>query len=75
MDELKDLDPVAYVRFASVYRSFQDLNAFREEVQRLQSEPSAETRRKQLSLIPEPETPTKPGSVQDRKPHITGKKS
>jgi transcriptional repressor NrdR len=75
MDELKDLDPVAYVRFASVYRSFQDLNAFREEVQRLQNEPSAETRRKQLSLIPEPETPTKPGAVQARKPHITGKKS
>jgi transcriptional repressor NrdR len=75
MEELKDLDPVAYVRFASVYRSFQDLNAFREEVQRLQNEPSAETRRKQLSLIPEPETPTKPGAVQDRKPHITGKKS
>ncbi|MBI3546241.1 MAG: transcriptional repressor NrdR [Gammaproteobacteria bacterium] len=56
MEELKDLDPVAYVRFASVYRSFQDLNAFRDEVQRLQDEPSAEIRRKQLSLIPEPES-------------------
>jgi len=63
------------VRFASVYRSFQDLNAFREEVQRLQNEPSAETRRKQLSLIPEPETPSKPAVVHGRKPHTAGKKS
>ena len=53
MEELKDLDPVAYVRFASVYRSFQDLEAFREEVQRLQSELTPETRRKQLKLLPD----------------------
>lgn len=37
MDELRELDQVAYVRFASVYRSFQDVNAFREEIERLQS--------------------------------------
>lgn len=36
MDALRDLDEVAYVRFASVYRSFQDVNAFREEIERLQ---------------------------------------
>jgi transcriptional repressor NrdR len=53
MNELKELDPIAYVRFASVYRSFQDLEAFREEVQRLQSEPSADQRDKQLKLIPD----------------------
>lgn len=35
MDELREMDPVAYVRFASVYRSFQDVNAFHEEIQRL----------------------------------------
>lgn len=35
MDELKRLDEVAYIRFASVYRSFQDINAFRDEVERL----------------------------------------
>ena len=34
MDELKQLDEVAYIRFASVYRSFQDINAFRDEVDR-----------------------------------------
>jgi len=36
MNELRDLDQIAYVRFASVYRSFQDINAFYEEIQRLQ---------------------------------------
>lgn len=36
MDELRALDEVAYVRFASVYRSFQDVNAFREEIERMQ---------------------------------------
>ncbi|MEE8386986.1 MAG: transcriptional regulator NrdR [Acidiferrobacterales bacterium] len=51
MDELQEMDAVAYVRFASVYRSFSDLDAFSEEVQRLRSEPSAEARRKQLKLI------------------------
>lgn len=35
MEELKVLDQVAYVRFASVYRSFQDLDAFREEIDKL----------------------------------------
>jgi transcriptional repressor NrdR len=41
------------VRFASVYRSFEDVDAFREEVQRLQAEPSSESRRKQLRLLPD----------------------
>ena len=35
MRELRRLDEVAYVRFASVYRSFKDLNEFREEIDRL----------------------------------------
>ena len=35
MHELRRLDEVAYVRFASVYRSFQDINEFKEEVERL----------------------------------------
>jgi transcriptional repressor NrdR len=36
MRELKKLDQVAYVRFASVYRSFEDVQAFREEIERLE---------------------------------------
>jgi transcriptional repressor NrdR len=55
MEELRDLDQVAYVRFASIYRQFQDANAFREEVERLLAFPSAEQRRSQLPLITEDE--------------------
>ena len=36
MEQLRVLDKVAYVRFASVYHAFQDLNAFREEMERLE---------------------------------------
>ncbi len=39
MIQLQQLDEVAYVRFASVYRRFQDLTAFREEIDRLQNVP------------------------------------
>ncbi|MCC8127790.1 MAG: transcriptional regulator NrdR [Clostridiales bacterium] len=35
MQKLKDLDEVAYVRFASVYREFKDVNTFVEEVSKL----------------------------------------
>ena len=35
MRELRELDEVAFVRFASVYRSFKDLNEFREEIDKL----------------------------------------
>ena len=35
MDELRQLDDVAYVRFASVYRSFQDISEFSLEIDRL----------------------------------------
>ena len=36
MDELKSLDPVAYVRFASVYRDFQDVKDFADVVEKLE---------------------------------------
>lgn len=39
MAELKELDQVAYVRFASVYRSFQDVSAFREVIEGLEDSP------------------------------------
>lgn len=35
MERLKNLDPVAYVRFASVYREFKDVNTFMEELKKL----------------------------------------
>lgn len=42
MEELHALDQVAYVRFASIYRSFQDLDAFHEEIQKLRDEHEAD---------------------------------
>jgi len=51
MDELRQLDQVAYVRFASVYRRFEDVRAFREEIERLEGQPTPEALRKQLDLL------------------------
>lgn len=39
MEELKELDQVAYIRFASVYRSFADITLFEKEVQKLTEKP------------------------------------
>jgi transcriptional repressor NrdR len=41
MDSLKSMDKVAYVRFASVYRSFEDIAEFQAAIERLQAEPDA----------------------------------
>ncbi|MDY0234578.1 MAG: transcriptional regulator NrdR [Gudongella sp.] len=38
MEHLKDVDEVAYVRFASVYRQFKDVNSFMEELKKLLAE-------------------------------------
>ena len=51
MDERRALDQVAYVRFASVYRKFEDVNAFREEIERLEEQLPPEARRHQLDLL------------------------
>jgi transcriptional repressor NrdR len=51
MDELRALDQVAYVRFASVYRQFEDVAAFREEIERLERQPTPEVKRHQLDLL------------------------
>ncbi|WP_027351573.1 transcriptional regulator NrdR [Halotalea alkalilenta] len=44
MRELKLLDQVAYIRFASVYRRFEDVDEFRAEIDRLTGEPSSTSR-------------------------------
>ena len=72
MLELRDMDAVAYVRFASVYRHFQDLDAFSEEVRRLQNEPLPEQRRNQLKLLPDNEPKIEPN--RRRKPETDGGK-
>ena len=53
MDELRNVDQVAYVRFASVYRSFEDVAAFREEIERLENQPTPEMKQRQMPLIEE----------------------
>lgn len=51
MCELRELDEVAYVRFASVYRSFQDLEAFSDEVEKLRETLIGRNDELQLSLF------------------------
>lgn len=53
MDELRALDEVAYVRFASVYRRFGDVTEFQEEIQRLRDATDKDRRRNQMSLLPD----------------------
>lgn len=53
MEELRHLDEVGYVRFASVYRSFQDLDAFRTEIEQLRRHRRRrEPNQDQLPLLP-----------------------
>ena len=59
MDELRQLDEVAYVRFASVYRQFQDVEAFHEEIEKLRQQ------RAPATPIREPKRPHKRDSVRD----------
>jgi transcriptional repressor NrdR len=83
MEELRHLDEVAYVRFASVYRQFEDVEAFHEEIQRLRSararpvahtpartrkrEPGRAANHEQLPLLPEP-------AAEEDEPGARGKK-
>ena len=53
MHELQRLDHVAYIRFASVYLSFEDIQAFQEVIKTLESEPTPEMHRRQVPLIDE----------------------
>jgi transcriptional repressor NrdR len=83
MEELRQLDEVAYVRFASVYRHFEDIEAFHEEIRKLRDqrdvartarEPKRGAKRQtaqdrdQLSLLPpESPSPEDPGAEEGRK--------
>jgi transcriptional repressor NrdR len=64
MEELHKLDEVAYVRYASVYRHFQDIDAFREEVERLSHRRGRVASEDQLELLPgEPAKSRKKGGT------------
>lgn len=62
MQQLRELDEVAYVRFASVYRRFQDIDAFSEEVERLQVQGN-NADHNQMSLLPEQQQPSGSGAA------------
>jgi len=51
MKYLKDLDRIAYIRFASVYRQFADVENFKEEVENL-TRRRLPTSKAQLPLLP-----------------------
>ena len=51
MRELSQLDQVAYVRFASVYRRFEDIQAFRNEIEKLENENPGSEDKRQISLL------------------------
>jgi len=51
MRELSKLDQVAYIRFASVYRRFEDVQAFRDVIESLERETPADSDRRQISLL------------------------
>jgi transcriptional repressor NrdR len=53
MHELRRVDQVAYLRFASVYLSFEDIAAFEEAIETLAGEPTPEMHRRQVPLIDE----------------------
>ena len=61
MERLKNLDYIAYIRFASVYRDFTDITALKREIDNLVSDEPEETQpTTQLPLIPEDELSTIP---------------
>lgn len=51
MRELSHLDQVAYVRFASVYRRFEDIQAFRDEIEKLERDNPGGLDKRQISLL------------------------
>ncbi len=51
MRELSELDQVAYVRFASVYRKFEDVQAFRDEIEKLERDNPGTLDKRQISLL------------------------
>ena len=85
MEELRQLDEVAYVRFASVYRQFEDVEAFHHEIERLRSAraaaptpkpPARESRRAARSGASRDQLPLLPGepAANDAEPDTGGRK-
>ena len=60
MRKLKSIDPVAYVRYASVYRSFQDVGEFIEEIRTMNDDPMQGSHHPELFKVKEPKIKAKP---------------
>jgi len=82
MEELRHLDEVAYVRFASVYRQFEDVQAFHDEIERLRAgRPAAPPARRQPPThkrrpgraASRDQLPLLPGEPADEEPGAGGK--
>ncbi len=65
MEELRHLDEVAYVRFASVYRSFADVDAFRDEIEHLRRRRRRDEPAGQLSFLDPAAAEGRPGRKRD----------
>ena len=68
MDRLKDLDRVAYIRFASVYRDFRDIKSFQNEVEALMEPRHPVEESSQLSFLKEDELTVRGRRRRGRKP-------
>ena len=55
MLELREIDEIAFVRYASVYRRFQDIEEFEKEIESLRDKPSAADSRSQISIFQDEE--------------------
>ena len=82
MEELRHLDEVAYVRFASVYRQFEDVQAFHDEIERLRAgrparppahRPPAAHKRRAGRAASRDQLPLLPGESTDEEPGSGGK--
>ena len=68
MESLRDLDRVAYIRFASVYRDFRDIESFKEEVEALLDPTQSSEESSQLSFLQEDELVAPGKRKRGRKP-------
>ena len=55
IEELREIDEIAFVRYASVYRRFQDLEEFEKEIESLREASKTEVKGTQFSIFPEEE--------------------
>ena len=58
MKELREIDEIAFVRYASVYRRFQDIEEFEKEIETLRDTPTEADAKSQISIFPDEDKKT-----------------